>query len=146
MQKINYQKILDELIEKLQKENKIPKLLLHSCCAPCSSYVLEYLSKYFRITVLYYNPNISIEEEYLHRIEEQKRLISEMKTINEVDLNKIETSTSEIKNIVSSNLEDQPDLQDILKEIQKINKNIGTVKSQITKLSKEVKEIAKQVK
>ena len=85
MQKINYQKILDELIEKLQKENKIPKLLLHSCCAPCSSYVLEYLSKYFRITVLYYNPNISIEEEYLHRIEEQKRLISEMKTINEVD-------------------------------------------------------------
>lgn len=85
MQKINYQKILDELIEKLQKENKIPKLLLHSCCAPCSSYVLEYLSKYFRITVLYYNPNISIEEEYLHRIEEQKRLISEMKTINKVD-------------------------------------------------------------
>lgn len=85
MQKINYQKILDELIGKLQKENKIPKLLLHSCCAPCSSYVLEYLSKYFRITVLYYNPNISIEEEYLHRIEEQKRLISEMKTINEVD-------------------------------------------------------------
>ncbi len=85
MQKINYQKILDELIGKLQKENKIPKLLLHSCCAPCSSYVLEYLSKYFRITVLYYNPNISIEEEYLHRIEEQKRLISEMKTINKVD-------------------------------------------------------------
>lgn len=85
MQKINYQKILDELIGKLQKKNKIPKLLLHSCCAPCSSYVLEYLSKYFRITVLYYNPNISIEEEYLHRIEEQKRLISEMKTINKVD-------------------------------------------------------------
>lgn len=85
MQKINYQKILDELIGKFQKENKIPKLLLHSCCAPCSSYVLEYLSKYFRITVLYYNPNISIEEEYLHRIEEQKRLISEMKTINKVD-------------------------------------------------------------
>ena len=85
MQKINYQKILDELIGKLQKENKIPKLLLHSCCDPCSSYVLEYLSKYFRITVLYYNPNISIEEEYLHRIEEQISMISEMKTINKVD-------------------------------------------------------------
>lgn len=73
-------------------------------------------------------------------------IIPIVETINDVDLNKIETSTSEIKNIVSNNLEDQPDLQDILAEIQKINKNIGTVKSQITKLSKEVKEISKKVK
>ena len=56
--KINYQKELDKLIDHLQKEEKVPTLLLHSCCAPCSSYVLEYLSSYFKITVLYYNPNI----------------------------------------------------------------------------------------
>ena len=82
----------------------------------------------------------------LENTEKLENIMPIVETINEVDLNKIETSTSEIKNIVSSNLEDQPDLQDILKEIQKINKNIGTVKSQITKLSKEVKEIAQQVK
>ena len=58
LQKINYQKELDRLITDLQKEEKVPTLLLHSCCAPCSSYVLEYLSKYFNITVFYYNPNI----------------------------------------------------------------------------------------
>lgn len=82
----------------------------------------------------------------LENTEKLENIMPIVETINEVDLNKIETSTSEIKNIVSNNLEDQPDLQDILKEIQKINKNIGTVKSQITKLSKEIKEIAKQVK
>lgn len=82
----------------------------------------------------------------LENTEKLENIMPIVETINEVDLNKIETSTSEIKNIVSSNLEDQPDLQDLLKGIQKINKNIGTVKSQVTKLSKEVKEIAKQVK
>ena len=54
----------------------VPRLYLHSCCAPCSSYVLEYLSTYFEITVFYYNPNISFEEEYCKRVEEQKRLIA----------------------------------------------------------------------
>ena len=61
---MNYQKELDKLIVKLEKEERVPTLLLHSCCAPCSSYVLEYLSEYFKITVLYYNPNISPKEEY----------------------------------------------------------------------------------
>ena len=55
-----------------------PSLLLHSCCAPCSSYVLEYLSQYFQITVFYYNPNIYPEDEYFRRVEEQKRLIRDM--------------------------------------------------------------------
>ncbi len=77
-QKINYQKELDKRIENLQKEGKVPTLLLHSCCAPCSSYALEYLSNYFRITVLYYNPNIYPEDEYGKRIVEQQKLISEM--------------------------------------------------------------------
>ena len=59
MQKINYQKKLDEIIDDITKHDETPSLLLHSCCAPCSSYVLEYLSQYFKITVFYYNPNIS---------------------------------------------------------------------------------------
>ena len=56
MNKRNYQKELDKKLEELQKEEKMPTLFLHSCCAPCSSYVLEYLSRYFEITVFYYNP------------------------------------------------------------------------------------------
>ena len=76
---MNYQKELDRLIERLKKEEKVPSLLLHSCCAPCSSYVLEYLSDYFNITVFYYNPNIFPESEYTKRILEQQMLIGEMK-------------------------------------------------------------------
>ncbi len=68
------------------KNNKkpVPKLLLHSCCAPCSSYVLEYLSQYFSITVLFYNPNIHPEEEYNKRLDEQKRLIEQFPVENKV--------------------------------------------------------------
>lgn len=76
---MNYQKELEKLILKLQKEEKVPRLLLHSCCAPCSSYVLEYLSEYFEITVLYYNPNIFPEGEYSKRIVEQQTLIHDMR-------------------------------------------------------------------
>lgn len=77
-QKPNYQRILDQLLETLEREGKKPRLLLHSCCAPCSSYVLEYLSRYFVITVDYYNPNIFPPSEYEARAGEQKRLISQM--------------------------------------------------------------------
>ena len=73
--KRNYQKEMEQVIQKLQEEHSVPTLLLHSCCAPCSSYVLECLSKYFRITVLYYNPNIYPPEEYWKRVEEQKHFI-----------------------------------------------------------------------
>lgn len=79
-EQMNYQKELDKLIQRLTNEQKVPKLLLHSCCAPCSSYVLEYLSNYFEITVFYYNPNIYPESEYTKRIWEQQKLIDEMKT------------------------------------------------------------------
>ena len=78
MNKRNYQKELEKLIDQAQKDNKIPSLFLHSCCAPCSSYVLEYLSQYFEITVFFYNPNISLEEEYHKRVAEIRRLVSEM--------------------------------------------------------------------
>lgn len=76
---MNYQKELEKIIVGLEKESKVPRLLLHSCCAPCSSYVLEYLSQYFKITVFYYNPNIYPEPEYAKRIVEQQRLIDELK-------------------------------------------------------------------
>ena len=69
---MNYQKELENLIKTLEYK---PTLLLHSCCAPCSSYVLEYLEPYFKITVLYYNPNIEPLEEYLKRKEEQINFI-----------------------------------------------------------------------
>ena len=77
MQKPNYQKMLESIIAAIP-EGEAPKLLLHSCCAPCSSYCLEYLSQYFRITLLYYNPNISPEEEFRKRVEELRRLVREL--------------------------------------------------------------------
>ena len=78
MQKKNYQKELDKKIERIVSEKKVPRLFLHSCCAPCSSYVLEYLSEYFEITVFYYNPNIFPEAEFEKRIHEQEKLIREL--------------------------------------------------------------------
>ena len=84
MNKINYQKELEKIIEENQKKNVIPKLLLHACCAPCSSYCLEYLSQYFEIILYYFNPNISLKEEYDYRLEEEKRLISLMEFKNPV--------------------------------------------------------------
>lgn len=76
--KENYQIILNKTLDEIQKNNTVPTLLLHSCCAPCSSYVLEYLSEYFDITILFYNPNISPEEEFIKRSKEMQRLITEM--------------------------------------------------------------------
>lgn len=84
MNKTNYQSLLDNIIKQHTQAGETPTLMLHSCCAPCSSYTLEYLSDYFRITVLYYNPNISPESEYRHRVEEQQRLIKELQTVNPV--------------------------------------------------------------
>ena len=73
----NYQKELDKLIESIP-EGEVPTLLLHDCCAPCSSYCLEYLSNYFSITLYFYNPNIYPENEYVLRAEEARRFINEM--------------------------------------------------------------------
>lgn len=85
MNKINFQKELDKIIEIDKREDLLPSLFLHSCCAPCSSYTIEYLSKYFKITVFYYNPNISPVEEYEKRKAEQIRLIKSMETENKVE-------------------------------------------------------------
>ena len=81
IQKVNYQKILDKITDKIEKEcaegENRPALFLHACCAPCSSYVLEYLTKYFKITIFYYNPNITPETEYTKRVKELQRFIHE---------------------------------------------------------------------
>lgn len=73
---MNYQKKLEEILEKINISNK-PRLLLHACCGPCSSYVLEYLNKYFDITIYYYNPNIFPKEEYTRRLSELKKFITD---------------------------------------------------------------------
>lgn len=78
MNKINYQLQLDKEIEAITKQGWVPRLLMHSCCAPCSSYCLSYLAEYFSITIFYYNPNITFREEYDKRVTEQKRLIQEL--------------------------------------------------------------------
>lgn len=84
MNKVNYQKELEKILSSYERDISTgkaedaspPRLFLHSCCAPCSSYCLEYLCTYFAITVFYFNPNITEEPEYRHRVEEQKRLIA----------------------------------------------------------------------
>jgi predicted adenine nucleotide alpha hydrolase (AANH) superfamily ATPase len=84
MNRRNYQKELDQIIVGLEEQKKVPRLLIHSCCAPCSSYVLEYLSQYFAITIYFYNPNIYPLEEYNRRVEEQEHLVAGMKFIHPV--------------------------------------------------------------
>ena len=81
----NFQKEMDKKIQELQALGKVPRLLLHSCCAPCSSHCIAYLSDYFKITVFYYNPNISSEEEYRKRVKEQIRFINEYPAKYKVD-------------------------------------------------------------
>lgn len=85
MNQQNYQKLLEKCIEKHRQAEETPTLLLHSCCAPCSSYCLEYLSQYFKITVFFYNPNLYPQEEYEKRAAEQKRFIRELQTVHKVD-------------------------------------------------------------
>ena len=108
MNKRNFQKEMDKLIEQNLKDGITPSLLLHSCCAPCSSYVLEYLSQFFNITVLYYNPNISPKDEYLYRLQEEKRLISEMKFKNPVKILDCDYNADEFFT-VAKGLEKEPE-------------------------------------
>lgn len=82
--KRNYSKELENIIK--DNSENMPRLLIHSCCAPCSSYVLEYLSHHFDITLLYYNPNISPKSEFEYRVSELKRLVSEMPLDKEINI------------------------------------------------------------
>ena len=82
--KQNYQIILDKKLEEIVNSGVKPRLLLHACCAPCSSYVLEYLNRYFDITVFFFNPNITEKDEYEKRSAELRRLISELPHENSI--------------------------------------------------------------
>ena len=92
---MNYQIVLDNTLKEIIESGKRPKLLLHVCCAPCSSYVLEYLNKYFDITVFYYNPNISSEEEYKNVTEIESKLGTKVDLI---------VDGGEIKNTLASTI------------------------------------------
>lgn len=105
---INYQKLLDKQLSELRERGEIPSLLLHCCCAPCSSYVLEYLTGYFRITAFYFNPNITEEAEYRKRAAELKRLLSEMNAVNPIEFREGTYAPSRFFGIAKG-LEDAPE-------------------------------------
>lgn len=100
MNKINYQKELDKELINISNKNVTPNLLLHVCCAPCSSYVLEYLTQYFNITALFYNPNIDGEEEYTHRACELNRFVNEKKFKNKIEVITLQYNPQEFYNTV----------------------------------------------
>ena len=83
---MNYNNKMEEIIKEEQEKGNIPSILLHSCCAPCSSHVIDTLTPYFNITIFYYNPNIEPFEEYEKRKEEEKRFIKEYPNINKLDI------------------------------------------------------------
>ena len=83
---MNYNKLMEEELNKIKTEGKTPSVLLHSCCAPCSSHVIDLLTEYFDITILYYNPNIEPYEEYSKRKEEEIRFISEYPSKNKLTI------------------------------------------------------------
>ena len=86
MNKINYDRMCMAVIRQQTAAGRVPTLLLHSCCAPCSSATLEWLSQYFQITVFYYNPNIAPEGEFQKRLAEQRRLIAQQPAVHPVQL------------------------------------------------------------
>lgn len=104
----NFSKELDALIEKNKKGSKRPKLMLHACCACCASYVLEYLCSHFDIYLLFYNPNITIEDEYNYRKSELIRLVSEMKLEDTVKFVECDYNPDDYLNAVKG-LENEPE-------------------------------------
>lgn len=105
--KINYQLELDKILKQIQSQDQAPSLLLHSCCAPCSTYVLEYLSQYFKIGVLYYNPNIYPLSEYEFREEEQEKLINNLQTKNPIKFIKADFNPMEYYKAVKGHEKDK---------------------------------------
>ena len=102
---MNYQKELDKIISNL---DYTPNLLLHTCCAPCSSAVIEYLTNYFNITVFYYNPNISPLEEYEKRKKEQIKFINEFKSKNKLNIIDCDYDEEAFK-CIAKGLENEPE-------------------------------------
>ena len=106
MEKKNYDVIMNQIIEQNQKEGKVPTLLLHTCCAPCSSQTIARLSDFFHITVFYYNPNIEPYDEYLKRKEEQIRFLKEYQSKYPISFLDCDWENEEFKNI-SKGLEEE---------------------------------------
>ncbi len=100
MNKVNYQLMLDKKLDEIMRLKERKTLLLHACCAPCSSYVLEYLSKYFDITLYFYNPNITPEKEYAFRADELGRLVGEMELEGKVKIVNEEYNSGEFYNCI----------------------------------------------
>lgn len=113
MDKINYQKILDSILEKISLDlasgKPKPSLLLHACCAPCSSYVLEYLLKFFDITIFYYNPNIHPEKEYARRLSELENFLPAFSPDKKITLIKTKYNTDDF--FSATHTLDEPVLQ-----------------------------------
>lgn len=84
--KENYYLLFENQLNRIKEKGKVPTILLHSCCAPCSSHVITFLKDYFDITIIYYNPNIYPYEEYKKRKEEQIRLLNEIKSKNKLNI------------------------------------------------------------
>lgn len=105
---MNYQKLLDNEIQQIQSGGRVPSLLLHACCGPCSSYVLEYLSRHFNITLLFYNPNIYPQAEYKKRLDTLRKLLAGAEAANPVEL--IASSRrGEDFDAIAAGLEDEPE-------------------------------------
>ena len=106
--KENYQKKMEAIIASLPIGEQKPRLLLQSCCGPCSSYVLEALTPYCRVTVLYYNPNIQPREEYDRRLETQRKIIAALPTATPVEILECEYD-GEAYDAAVRGLEDEPE-------------------------------------
>lgn len=104
---MNYQLELDGVINGLTSPGKAPRLLLHACCAPCASYVLEYLSPHFKIDIFFYNPNIQPPEEYEKRLDAMRLLLRSLETVNPVSLLSAGYRGGEFS--AASGLEDEPE-------------------------------------
>ncbi len=109
MTKRNYQVELENLIQNFERDGSVPSLFLHSCCAPCSSYCIEYLSQYFHVTVFYYNPNIYPDEEYYHRVREQQEFIKKFPTKYPVKFIEGDFEKERFYKEVAAGLEDEPE-------------------------------------
>ena len=106
--KVNYQAVMEQLIKENCTENKVPRLLLHSCCGPCSTYCIEVLSEFFEVTVFYYNPNIYPPREYELSVDEQQRFIDEFPTKNKVSFVEGRYDTDTFYDMARG-LEDEPE-------------------------------------
>ncbi len=113
METINYQKELEKIISSISNSSPQikPSLLLHACCGPCSSYVLEYLSKIFNITIYYYNPNIHPQEEYFRRLNELKKFLTVFPDALENKVNLIEDDYNPEDYFIATNVRNEQQLQ-----------------------------------